>query len=175
MRYVSIFPKHALNTIVRYGLACGACVCIFTAAIEARAMGRRPDAKKSRTDSSSACPEIEIISRRPQPSNARPDAATSEIITPAAVPVTPQEILPAVGVDSSVVARSIRTVDIQVALKNAGFDPGAADGKLGPKTKKALRDFQKQNGLVSDGIVGPRTWEKLKGYLPKPQPQTVSP
>jgi len=55
--------------------------------------------------------------------------------------------------------------DIQIALKNAGFDPGAADGKLGKKTRQAIRDFQKANGLDVDGKVGRRTWEVLGPYL----------
>lgn len=54
---------------------------------------------------------------------------------------------------------------IQTALKNAGFYKGAIDGKLGPQTKKAIREFQKDAGLMPDGIVGKRTREKLSNYL----------
>ena len=32
-----------------------------------------------------------------------------------------------------------------------------ADGKFGPKTKKAVKDYQQQNGLLVDGVVGPQT------------------
>ena len=53
---------------------------------------------------------------------------------------------------------------IQIALKNAGFDPGKIDGKMGMKTKKAIKDFQKSKGLVSDGVVGFKTWNKLKEW-----------
>jgi hypothetical protein len=38
----------------------------------------------------------------------------------------------------------------------------AEDGDFGPKTDKAVRDFQRLNGLVVDGIVGPRTMAKLR-------------
>ena len=55
--------------------------------------------------------------------------------------------------------------DIQIALKNAGFDPGSLDGKIGPKTRQAIKDFQKSKGLVPDGVVGPKTWASLSKYL----------
>ena len=34
------------------------------------------------------------------------------------------------------------------------------DGKFGPKTDAATKEFQKKNGLEADGIVGPKTWKK---------------
>ncbi len=55
--------------------------------------------------------------------------------------------------------------DIQQALKNAGFYQGAIDGKVGPKTKDAIREFQRTSGLKADGVVGRQTWEKLGPYL----------
>jgi peptidoglycan hydrolase-like protein with peptidoglycan-binding domain len=51
--------------------------------------------------------------------------------------------------------------EIQAALKNAGYYTGAVDGKIGPKTKKAIEEFQKANGLKVDGKVGPKTWAIL--------------
>ncbi len=57
------------------------------------------------------------------------------------------------------------TKDMQTALKNAGFDPGSLDGKMGPRTRQAIKDFQKSKGLVPDGAVGPKTWASLSKYL----------
>ncbi|MCB9771623.1 MAG: peptidoglycan-binding protein [Candidatus Omnitrophica bacterium] len=69
--------------------------------------------------------------------------------------------------------------DIQQALKNAGTYNGPIDGSIGPKTKKAIRDFQVQTGLNADGKVGPRTWKKLSSHLnavsvESAEPMTIS-
>ncbi|MBD2355938.1 N-acetylmuramoyl-L-alanine amidase [Tolypothrix sp. FACHB-123] len=35
------------------------------------------------------------------------------------------------------------------------------DGIYGPQTEATVKNFQKQNGLVADGIIGPASWQKL--------------
>ena len=59
---------------------------------------------------------------------------------------------------------------IQQALQNAGLYEGKIDGVIGPKSRKAIEDFQAQNNLTVDGKVGSRTWAKLQGYLNQPAP-----
>ena len=59
----------------------------------------------------------------------------------------------------------IPSVNIQKALKKAGYYNGAVDGKVGPGTRDAIAAFQKDNGLHSDGVCGRQTWAKLKSYL----------
>jgi peptidoglycan hydrolase-like protein with peptidoglycan-binding domain len=56
-------------------------------------------------------------------------------------------------------------VEIQTALKNAGYYTGVVDGKVGPMTKEAIEDFQKANNLEADGKVGPKTWVALSKHL----------
>ncbi len=54
---------------------------------------------------------------------------------------------------------------IQTALKNAGFYKGHVDGRIGPRTKEAIKEFQKANGLEADGVAGKRTQAKLSKHL----------
>lgn len=56
-------------------------------------------------------------------------------------------------------------IEIQTALSKAGFYTGNIDGKIGPKSKKAIEDFQSAKGLKVDGKVGAKTWEALGKYL----------
>ena len=56
---------------------------------------------------------------------------------------------------------------VQMALKNAGYNPGYIDGRMGRQTKEAIKAFQKGNNLPIDGKVGKETWNLLKGYLYK--------
>lgn len=48
----------------------------------------------------------------------------------------------------------------QGRLVVAGYDI-VVDGVFGQKTKQAVMDFQRDHGLVADGIIGPKTWAKL--------------
>lgn len=50
---------------------------------------------------------------------------------------------------------------IQQRLQELGYDPGAADGIYGTRTKNAVISFQRDYGLSDDGIAGPKTLEAL--------------
>ena len=50
---------------------------------------------------------------------------------------------------------------LQQRLNVLGFNSGTADGSFGPKTEAAVKAFQKSRGLAADGVVGPKTWDKL--------------
>jgi murein L,D-transpeptidase YcbB/YkuD len=54
--------------------------------------------------------------------------------------------------------------EIQTCLKNSGFYDGKIDGVRGRGTRKAIKEFQRANGLKADGRVGPKTWELLNKY-----------
>jgi putative chitinase len=50
---------------------------------------------------------------------------------------------------------------LQTRLKERGFNPGAIDGDFGPATEAAVLAFQKSEGLLADGVAGPRTQRAL--------------
>lgn len=52
---------------------------------------------------------------------------------------------------------------VQIELNKRGFDVKGIDGIFGPNTKAAVVDFQKNNGLLVDGIVGKQTITALGG------------
>jgi hypothetical protein len=56
----------------------------------------------------------------------------------------------------------MRGTDVQLwqqRMKDRGFTIGV-DGAYGPESKKRCTEFQQQQGLSADGIVGPLTWER---------------
>ena len=44
-----------------------------------------------------------------------------------------------------------RVRDIQAGLQRLGYNPGSADGRMGPKTSAAIRKYQQDNGMTVDG------------------------
>ncbi len=69
--------------------------------------------------------------------------------------------------------------DMQQRLINLGYLTGAADGKFGVQTYRALQAFQRANGLDVDGIAGAKTLARLNGgsggSVPTLPPTTVTP
>jgi peptidoglycan hydrolase-like protein with peptidoglycan-binding domain len=53
--------------------------------------------------------------------------------------------------------QNFRGAALQRALQSLGFDVGPIDGKIGRRTKAAIRAFQTQANIKIDGIVGPQT------------------
>lgn len=43
------------------------------------------------------------------------------------------------------------------------YDVGEADGVFGGKTERAVKAYQRENGLNADGVVGEQTWKALLG------------
>lgn len=58
-------------------------------------------------------------------------------------------------------SRGNEVKEIQRRLKNWDYYNGTVDGIFGTKTKTAVKKFQKNNGLIADGIAGKKTLEKM--------------
>ncbi len=84
-----------------------------------------------------------------------PDVA-KEITQPKVPKVADQGQIPKYG------ERSDRVASLQRALNEKGAKPKlAVDTEFGPRTKKAVSAFQKQNGLPGSGVIGKKTMELL--------------
>lgn len=53
---------------------------------------------------------------------------------------------------------------VQEALKIKGFYDGDIDCDLGPGTARAVKEFQRSQGLYPDGVAGEDTFYRLMGY-----------
>ncbi|MBL6929834.1 MAG: caspase family protein [Rhodospirillales bacterium] len=69
-----------------------------------------------------------------------------------AVPREAAPVAPAVSPSVSPAARDM-VREAQTLLADLGFDPGLADGKMGPRTRKAIERFQLSSGSLEDGTL----------------------
>ena len=105
--------------------------------------------------------EDAVVTQSPVTEPSATQVVNQETIPPtAAVPPVADAATLGAGQD-----RLARNKNIQTALKAANFYTGNIDGKIGPKTKRAIVEFQKAKGLKADGKVGPKTWIELEKYL----------
>lgn len=97
------------------------------------------------------------------PALAKPPAPEKEAPIKAPEPSKPQP-RPEEGGSGPLLRRGAKgepVAKLQRRLKELGVDPGPIDGDFGPRTENAVRKYQKQQDLDSDGVVGPKTWNKL--------------
>lgn len=52
---------------------------------------------------------------------------------------------------------------LQRRLTSLGYDTGGVDGQVGPNTRKAIRAWQKANGIPADGYVEQRLFRRIMG------------
>ncbi len=102
------------------------------------------------------------------PSLARPEIASvmpTPSVTPVPTPVPTPEILYRVEVETA-----------QKLMRDLKLNTGKIDGKLGPNTKTAVKNFQKKEGLDPSGEVTPELlsrMEKAVAALPIPTPAST--
>lgn len=55
-----------------------------------------------------------------------------------------------------------QVLSIQRMLQALGYDPATLDGVIGPRTRAAIRAFQRDHGLRINGVAGPVTCARLQ-------------
>ena len=100
------------------------------------------------------------------------------------VAVVPMSAAGAVTVSAGMTTRvqhavpaTIRQGSVGVAVELAQYELSRVlilsgsqdvDGRFGPRTARAVRDYQQRKGLTADGVVGPRTWTAMLTERPAP-------
>ena len=64
---------------------------------------------------------------------------------------------------------------MQRALKDKGYNPGPTDGVMGPRTRAALIDYQRKEGLSPTGRWDDQTMDKLGVRMSEAKPDTMTP
>ncbi|MFC1570303.1 peptidoglycan-binding protein [Candidatus Omnitrophota bacterium] len=107
--------------------------------------------------------DVKKLKRQVTVLEARQDAIEKHLdMEPADAIYPPQEE------DTAATAEEVEAMtkkDIQRALSNAGYYDGPIDGKIGTKSRKAIREFQEDKKLKVDGIAGTETKKALAEYL----------
>lgn len=115
------------------------------------------DAAKKRDEVSKAMDPSNLEASRTQVANwkpAVPEAATNKVVVP------PQW--------RGKNAKSSATTSVQkaqVLLNERGFDVGTPDGLFGPKTQRAIMEFQRGAGLAVTGKIDPKLIQALGGSV----------
>ena len=74
--------------------------------------------------------------------------------------------------DERVLTRAER-LELQQQLNRHGFDVGEPNGRLGNKTRVAVRDFQAKSGLVPDGFASAAILERLRAAACRTNPPVI--
>lgn len=159
--------------------------CFFIISLFVLGCGKKPVAKAVKPEDALPETTIEIspdkqTASSPGPAGAIPPAPPANLPlpetsiagpTPSSKPISSGSAVE-LSMNGKEASSQPSMKEIQKALTNCKLYEGKIDGKVGPRTKKAIEAFQKQNNLSPDGRVGPKTWEKLKAYL---NPEVSSP
>ncbi len=117
------------------------------------AAGAAPAATEARTPDAPppAPPPLSMPAPPPQPAAAPARNASSQTELaarfPTQAPTQPPAKAPAIELND----RPDQVLQIQLALKRFGYDPGRADNLVGRKTRAAILAYQRQNGLEATG------------------------
>lgn len=100
------------------------------------------------------------------PKTADPPPAPAPAAAPPVAPAAPAPAAPeparAAPEPAAPAAAPMSGKELQEALTARGYKPGPIDGKPGPKTREALKLFQKDAGLPATGLLDAETTQRLR-------------
>jgi len=88
-----------------------------------------------------------IINRPPRPVASAPAPKPAPVAAPAPAPAAPVVTSQPAAPDLSRTLTRVEMREVQTLLKSAGYDPGPADGLMGPKTRTAIMSFAESHGV----------------------------
>lgn len=62
-------------------------------------------------------------------------------------------------------SRGSDVMKTQAVLKKIGYNPGPIDGVFGSQMQQAVIEYQRNNGLTPDGIIGTNTYNSLRKFF----------
>jgi peptidoglycan hydrolase-like protein with peptidoglycan-binding domain len=95
----------------------------------------------------------------PVPAAPPPDAASPATAAPQPASLAPEAAPQA--------AAPMSGKELQEVLTALGYKPGRIDGKPGPRTREALKLFQKDAGLPATGVLDAETTQRLRAAPPR--------
>lgn len=141
------------HTLLMTALAVTACVAGLTIPLRGDRQAHTPLSPPSSIAVNSAVPAP------PQPSASVPLVWTNvpaEPVWPMPPSLSPSEQPASFELTREMIA------EMQRDLLRLGYDPGAVDGVIGSKTRKAIRLFQQANGLDPNGLLTTALAEALR-------------
>jgi hypothetical protein len=100
--------------------------------------------------------------RAADPPPAPAPAAPPPAATAAPAPAAPEPAKAAPEPAAPPAAAAMGGKELQELLTARGYKPGPVDGKPGPKTREALKAFQKDAGLPATGVLDAETSQRLR-------------
>jgi len=108
---------------------------------------------------------IDTLQKEVQEKDSQINSLQDELRQLQSQPAQPEQSVVQEEVKAKPASKKKTPKNIQTALQKAGVYQGPIDGKIGAQTKKAIKEFQRTQGLSPDGVVGKKTWAALSKHL----------
>lgn len=113
-------------------------------------------------DQESAARAVQLAAKLSAPDRARTDKRIAEF-RPSDFSLSANGIFPNVPWEQKVAVNGREKVArVQTLLSNIGYDIGGIDGAAGPKTRDAIREFERTNGLPVTGEISDPLLQRLE-------------